>query len=74
MLNRFIGVLHQGIDFLQTFNINISFFNFRTALAEAELEYNESHKSPSIYVRLEMKDIPQVPNLSGKRYTSSKFT
>ncbi|KAJ8969178.1 hypothetical protein NQ314_001881 [Rhamnusium bicolor] len=39
----------------------------RTALAEAELEYNENHKSPSAYVRFEVKDIPKIKLLKGKR-------
>ncbi|XP_066141909.1 isoleucine--tRNA ligase, mitochondrial isoform X1 [Euwallacea fornicatus] len=39
----------------------------RTALAEAELEYNESHISPSVYVRILVKDIPGAPNLADKR-------
>lgn len=39
----------------------------RTALAEAELEYNEAHKSPSLYMQLEIKDIPQLPSVKGKQ-------
>ncbi|XP_030762907.1 isoleucine--tRNA ligase, mitochondrial [Sitophilus oryzae] len=39
----------------------------RTALAEAELEYNEKHVSPSAYVRFEINNIPKVPNLNDKR-------
>ncbi|XP_019764119.1 isoleucine--tRNA ligase, mitochondrial isoform X2 [Dendroctonus ponderosae] len=39
----------------------------RTALAEAELEYNEKHKSPSVYARVLIKDIPQVPQFNGKK-------
>lgn len=46
--------------------INFVFY-FRTALAEAELEYNESHKSPSAYVRFEIKDIPKLKILKDKR-------
>ncbi|RZC33056.1 isoleucine--tRNA ligase, mitochondrial, partial [Asbolus verrucosus] len=30
----------------------------RTALAEAELEYNEQHRSPSVFVRFKIKNIP----------------
>ncbi|XP_060534697.1 isoleucine--tRNA ligase, mitochondrial [Cylas formicarius] len=45
-----------------------------TALAEAELEYNDSHKSPSAYVRLEVKDIPKVPNFHGKRVYAVVWT
>ena len=29
-----------------------------TALAEAELEYNENHISPAIHVKFPLKDIP----------------
>ncbi|CAH0545878.1 unnamed protein product [Brassicogethes aeneus] len=32
----------------------------RTALAEAELEYNENHKSPAIYVKIELKNLPNL--------------
>ncbi|XP_018570506.1 isoleucine--tRNA ligase, mitochondrial [Anoplophora glabripennis] len=39
----------------------------RTALAEAELEYNESHKSPSAYVRFKVKDIPKLKTLKDKQ-------
>ncbi|XP_076272179.1 isoleucyl-tRNA synthetase, mitochondrial [Rhynchophorus ferrugineus] len=39
----------------------------RTALAEAELEYNEQHVSPSVYIRIKIKDIPNVPNFHDKR-------
>lgn len=31
----------------------------RTALAEAELEYPEGHKSKSIYVSMPIKDVPE---------------
>jgi isoleucyl-tRNA synthetase len=31
----------------------------RTALAEAELEYNEEHKSPSVFVRFKLKYMPE---------------
>ena len=31
----------------------------RTALAEAELEYPEGHKSKSIYVSMPLKDVPE---------------
>lgn len=40
---------------------------FRTALAEAELEYNEAHKSPSLYLQIEIKDVPKIQSLKGKR-------
>ncbi|KAJ8985159.1 hypothetical protein NQ317_012811 [Molorchus minor] len=39
----------------------------KTALAEAELEYNENHTSPSVYLRLKVKNIPKVGMLKGKR-------
>ncbi|CAH1156158.1 unnamed protein product [Phaedon cochleariae] len=42
----------------------------RTALAEAELEYNEKHKSPSAYVRLEMKSLPKLELLKDKLCTT----
>ncbi|CAH1132963.1 unnamed protein product [Ceutorhynchus assimilis] len=51
----FIGMLSQFIGVLLQ------------ALAEAELEYNENHISPSAYVRLEIKNIPQVLSLKGKK-------
>ncbi|KAJ8925130.1 hypothetical protein NQ315_001312 [Exocentrus adspersus] len=40
----------------------------RTALAEAELEYCDSHRSPSAYVRFQIRDIPRVKLLQDKRY------
>nr|CAI5832646.1 unnamed protein product [Callosobruchus analis] len=39
----------------------------RTALAEAELEYNENHKSPSAYVRFQISQFPKFDNGDGKR-------
>lgn len=39
---------------------------FRTALAEAELEYNEAHKSLSLYLQFEIRDIPKLESLKGK--------
>ncbi|XP_050295461.1 isoleucine--tRNA ligase, mitochondrial [Anthonomus grandis grandis] len=39
----------------------------RTALAEAELEYNDKHKSPSLYFRVQIKQIPEAPTLREKR-------
>ncbi|CAH1989563.1 unnamed protein product [Acanthoscelides obtectus] len=39
----------------------------RTALAEAELEYNENHKSPSTYVRFEIKHFPNFDHKDGNR-------
>lgn len=41
--------------------------DFRTALAEAELEYNEAHKSPSMYLQLEILEIPKIQSVKGKR-------
>jgi isoleucyl-tRNA synthetase len=38
---------------------------FETALAEAEIEYNEAHVSPSIYVRFPFRSIPPVEALAG---------
>ncbi|KAL3275572.1 hypothetical protein HHI36_020328 [Cryptolaemus montrouzieri] len=35
----------------------------QTALAESELEYNDKHKSPSIYVKFEIHNLPLVENL-----------
>ena len=36
------------------------FYLFRTALAEAELEYNENHKSKAIIVKFKMSRIPEA--------------
>lgn len=44
-------------------------FYFRTALAEAELEYNEFHKSPSVYLQIEIKNVPKLQCVKGKRYS-----
>ncbi len=38
---------------------------FETALAEAEIEYNDSHISPSIYVKFPIKSKPPLPELAG---------
>jgi len=38
---------------------------FRTALAEAEIEYNDNHQSPSIYVRFPIKDGEKAEVLKG---------
>lgn len=38
---------------------------FRTALAEAEIEYNDSHQSPSIYVRFPLRDAERIEGLRG---------
>nr|XP_023020120.1 isoleucine--tRNA ligase, mitochondrial-like [Leptinotarsa decemlineata] len=40
----------------------------RTALAEAELEYNDNHKSPSAYIRFELKQVPKLDFLKDKKY------
>lgn len=34
--------------------------NFRTALAEAELQYNENHKSISVILKLKLSRVPEV--------------
>lgn len=34
------------------------FFGYRTALAEAELEYDKNHVSPSLYIRFKLKNLP----------------
>nr|XP_023028267.1 isoleucine--tRNA ligase, mitochondrial-like [Leptinotarsa decemlineata] len=39
----------------------------RTALAEAELEYNDNHKSPSAYIRFELKQVPKLDFLKDKK-------
>ena len=39
---------------------NISFIICRTALAEAELQYNEKHKSTAVYVQFPLIYIPDV--------------
>ena len=39
---------------------SIPFLNCRTALAEAELEYDEKHKSTAVYVQFPLIDIPDV--------------
>lgn len=38
---------------------------YETALAEAEIEYNDQHVSPSIYVRFPFKSKPAIPALQG---------
>jgi hypothetical protein len=38
---------------------------FETALAEAEIEYNDDHVSPSIYVKFPFKSTPKVAALQG---------
>lgn len=38
---------------------------FETALAEAEIEYNDDHTSPSIYVKFPFKSTPPVAALQG---------
>lgn len=45
----------------------IKFPIFRTALAEAELEYNEKHESVSTYVRFKINNIPALPSLNDKQ-------
>ena len=47
----------------------------RTALAEAELEYNDSHISPSIYVKFKLSSMPTIiaDHLSMIFYLSSLF-
>ncbi|KAL3304854.1 isoleucyl-tRNA synthetase [Colletotrichum asianum] len=40
----------------------------RTALAEAELEYNENHVSTAAYVRYPITDGPALPGFSGQLY------
>lgn len=57
-INRFFGICFYKIISLKIY--------FRTALAEAELEYNEAHKSPSLYLQIEIKDIPKIQYLKGK--------
>lgn len=37
----------------------MNFFR-RTALAESELEYNESHKSSSIFVQFKIENFPNL--------------
>lgn len=39
---------------------------FETALAEAEIEYNDNHTSPSIYVRFPLKSTPPVDALKNR--------
>ncbi|KAJ8948755.1 hypothetical protein NQ318_017924 [Aromia moschata] len=46
----------------------------KTALAEAELEYNENHKSPSAYIRLHVKNVPKIGSLKGKRVYAVVWT
>ncbi|XP_072393391.1 isoleucine--tRNA ligase, mitochondrial [Diabrotica undecimpunctata] len=38
----------------------------QTALAEAELEYNEKHKSLSAYIQLKIKSVPKISSLADK--------
>jgi len=57
----YLQILKYCIKLLKHFVSN------RTALAEAELEYNENHISPSVYVRVRVNSIPTLPNLSDKR-------
>ncbi len=40
---------------------------FETALAEAEIEYNDNHVSPSIYVRFPFKSKPPIAALQGNK-------
>ena len=45
------------------------FLNLRTALAEAELEYNPEHVSRSVYVKFPLlKPSPKLASLLGKIY------
>lgn len=55
----------RQVHFYDTSNVKLVFF-YRTALAEAELEYNENHKSPSAFVRFQVKNIPRVPSFENK--------
>ncbi len=43
---------------------------FRTALAEAEIEYNDAHESPSIYVRFPVNDADKSEHLKGLKSPS----
>lgn len=45
---------------------------FRTALAEAEIEYEE-HESPSIYVSMRLKDAGNYPSLAAAGITDASF-
>ena len=50
------------------------FLNLRTALAEAELEYNPEHISRSIYVKFPLlKPSPKLTSLLGKIYPLFEF-
>lgn len=40
----------------------ISLLHFRTALAEAELEYNPNHKSTAIILRILLNVVPEILN------------
>ena len=50
------------------------FLNLRTALAEAELEYNPEHISRSVYVKFPLlKPSPKLASLLGKIYPLFEF-
>lgn len=50
------------------------FLNLRTALAEAELEYNPEHVSRSVYVKFPLlKPSPKLASLLGKIYPLLEF-
>lgn len=50
------------------------FLNLRTALAEAELEYNPEHVSCSVYVKFPLlKPSPKLASLIGKIYLLLEF-
>ncbi|ALC43246.1 CG5414 [Drosophila busckii] len=46
----------------------------KTALAEAELEYDAHFKSPSLYVRFALNALPAVPAAEGKRIYALVWT
>lgn len=49
-------------------------FHLRTALAEAELEYNPQHVSRSVYVKFPLaKPAPKLASLIGKVYSLLEF-
>lgn len=55
-------------------DIYLLFLNLRTALAEAELEYNPEHVSRSIYVKFPLlKPSPKLASLIGKIYSLLQF-
>lgn len=59
MLSLFTGRHLQGIQFKLLFYLQYyKHYSCRTALAEAELEYNEKHKSTAVIARFKISQIP----------------